>query len=55
VVVVVVDVVLVVPVLVVPVAPASARVGSTTEAENPATARSTEAMRTRRLTKRRRS
>src|SRR5439155_23155497 len=34
----------------VPVPPASARVGSRTAAENPATARRTEAMRTRRLT-----
>jgi hypothetical protein len=40
----------VVPVSVVPVPPASARVGSTTAAANPATARRTEAMRTRRLT-----
>ena len=38
-------------VVVVPVPPASARVGRTTAAENPATARRTEAMRTRRLTK----
>ena len=40
----------VVPVVVAsPVLPASARVGSTTAAANPATARRTEAMRTRRL------
>ena len=41
----------VVPVVVVPVPPASARVGKRTAAENPATARRTEAMRTRRLTR----
>src|SRR5256885_5556060 len=52
-VVVVAPVVLVAPV-VVPVPPASARVGSRTAAENPATAKRTEAMRTRRLTKLRR-
>ena len=50
-VVVVAPVVLVAPVVVVPVPPASARVGSRTAAETPATARRTEAMRTRRLTK----
>jgi hypothetical protein len=39
------------PVVDVPVPPASARVGSMTAAANPATARRTEAMTTRRLTK----
>src|SRR3954470_15798263 len=38
------------PVVDAPVLPASARVGNTTAAANPATARRTEAMRTRRLT-----
>src|SRR5436309_5225261 len=44
----------VLPVVVVPVPPASARVGSMIAAANPATARRTEAMRTRRLTEQRR-
>src|SRR2546423_6026441 len=44
-------VVVVVPVVVAPVEPATARDGSTTAAENPATAKRTALMRTRRLTK----
>jgi hypothetical protein len=44
------DEVVVAVVVVVPVEPAEARDGSTTAAANPATAKSTEAMRTRRLT-----